>query len=75
MDNELTVAENVDLMERGGLVKRKGTQAINAESWGVQVEQLIEWPRHSGEMLLLVLSVCACQGECGWFEDKYSAIN
>lgn len=67
MDNELTVAENVDLMERGGLVKRKGTQAINAESWGVQVEQLIEWPRHSGEMLLLAVigNVLARVGEDG----------
>src|SRR5690606_29207401 len=55
MDNELVRADNVDLDERGGLTKRKGTVRLNAEHYGFQVEQLIEWPRDDGESWLLAV--------------------
>lgn len=55
MDNELTLAENVDLMERGGLQKRKGTKRINENSYEKPVEQLIEWGKNDGSLMLLAI--------------------
>lgn len=55
MDNELEQADNVDLSERGGLSKRKGTVKLNAESYGDEVYQLFEWPRNDGTILLLAV--------------------
>lgn len=55
MDNELIQADNVDLIERGGIMKRRGTKRLNGESYGAQVEQLIEWPRDNGETWLLAV--------------------
>ena len=54
-DNELTVAENVELGMRGGIAKRRGTQKLNAASYGAKVSQLIEWPRMSGGTTLLAV--------------------
>ncbi len=60
-DNELAQADNVDLSERGGLSKRKGTVPLNATSYGAQVEQLIEWPRDSGvDVLMAVVGTTLC---------------
>ena len=55
LDNELVRADNVDLLERGGIVKRKGYVRLNEEHYGFQVEQIIEWPRDSGESWLLAI--------------------
>lgn len=55
LDHELVRADNVDLLERGGLAKRKGTVRLNEEHYGFQVEQLIEWPRDNGEAWLLAI--------------------
>lgn len=54
-DNELVLAENVDLMERGGLQKRRGTKRINQAQYSGPVEQLIEWGRNDGSILLLAV--------------------
>lgn len=54
-DNELALADNIDLAERGGLSKRRGTVALNEESYGAQVEQLFEWSRDSGENILMAV--------------------
>lgn len=54
-DNELALADNVDLSERGGLSKRKGTVRLNAASYGAQVEQVFEWPRNNGEVWLMAV--------------------
>lgn len=68
MDNELVRADNVDLDERGGLTKRKGTIRLNEEHYGFQVEQLIEWPRDDGESwLLAVIGTNLC-----WIRDDQS---
>ncbi len=51
--NELVVADNIDLGERGGAGKRFGTEFINGSSYGSRVEQIFEWPRNDGSTLLL----------------------
>lgn len=43
-ENELVVADNCDLGERGGMTIRKGTVRINQQSYEAQVEQIFEWP-------------------------------
>ncbi len=61
-DNELVQADNVDLSERGGLSKRKGTVRLNASSYGGQVEQLFEWARDDGsQVLMAVIGTTLCQ--------------
>src|SRR5690606_33563136 len=55
MDNELAQADNIDLLERGGIAKRKGYIRLNDESYGGQVEQIFEWPRDNGEVWLMAV--------------------
>lgn len=54
-DNELTLAENVDLSERGGLIKRKGASRLNETSYEGNVSQIIEWQRNDGSDRLLAV--------------------
>ena len=54
-DNELMVAENIDLEERGGFSKRKGTQLLNAQPYFDTVYQLFEWKRTGAEPELLAV--------------------
>lgn len=61
-DNELMLAENADLDERGAISKRRGTAPLNAASYGEQVEQLIEWSRRDGtKILLAVVGTTLCK--------------
>jgi len=55
MDNELMRADNIDLDERGGIMKRKGTIRLNKEHYGGQVEQIFEWPRSDGQVWLMAV--------------------
>src|SRR5690606_22016178 len=55
LDNELARADNVDLLERGGIVKRKGYVRLNEEYYGGQVEQLFEWPKSNGQIWLMAV--------------------
>lgn len=55
LDNELVQADNVILVQRGGLTKRLGTVAINSTSYNAQVEQLVEFPRNNGTVELLAI--------------------
>jgi len=55
MDNELVQADNIDLLERGGIAKRKGYIRLNNVSYGGQVEQIFEWPRDNGEVWLMAV--------------------
>src|SRR5690606_27986303 len=55
LDNELARADNVDLLERGGFVKRKGYIRLNEDHYGGQVEQLFEWPRSDGQVWLMAV--------------------
>ena len=54
-DNELVVADNVDLDERGAINKRKGTVPLNATSYAAQVERLFEWTKNDGSVILMAL--------------------
>jgi len=54
-DNELTKAQNIDLSERGGFSKRKGTVALNSTSYGCQIEQVFEWLKKDGSAVLLAV--------------------
>lgn len=54
-DNELTLADNIDLSERGGFSKRKGTVALNNAPYSGDVNQIIEWPRDNGVVQLLAV--------------------
>lgn len=67
-DNELEQADNIVLLERGGIVKRKGSRRINATSYNKPVEQLIEWPRDDGRVQLLAIvgnQLCEVDDEDG----------
>jgi len=55
MDNELMLADNADLDERGAISKRKGTVPLNATSYAAQVERLIEWVRNDGTPILIAV--------------------
>lgn len=55
MDSELAVCENASLSERGGISKRMGTSALNAETYGLPVHQIFEWPRNNGEVWLMAV--------------------
>lgn len=61
-DNEMEIADNVDLDERGPAKKSKGTAPLNATSYGAQVERIIEWPRKDGtKVLLAVVGTTLCK--------------
>ena len=55
-DNELAVADNVDLDERGALNKRGGTVRLNEELYDVVPTQLFEWVRNDGSARLLTVA-------------------
>ena len=56
-DNELVVARNVDLSERGGMRKRAGTKKAFAEApaYADSVTQLIQFPRRDGTVIQLAV--------------------
>jgi hypothetical protein len=54
-ENELRVADNVDLDNRGAISKRGGTQRLNSAPFYSNVEQLAEWKRNDGTAVLLVV--------------------
>lgn len=49
-ENELVVADNIDLSERGGVKKRYGVDKLNSVSYEKPVTQVFEWPRDNGEI-------------------------
>jgi len=76
-DNELVIAENVDLLERGGITKRKGTVKLNQEPYGAPVEQLIEWPRDNGEEWLLAVigdQLCRIREDQGYTAEPLATV-
>ena len=52
--NELVVADNIDISNRGGVRKRPGLVAINT-SYGAKVTQIFEWVRASGNVYLMAV--------------------
>ncbi len=76
-DNELVIAENVDLLERGGIKKRNGTVKLNQEPYGAPVEQLIEWPRDNGEEWLLAVignQLCRIREDQGYEAQQLATV-
>lgn len=55
LDSELLQADNVDLLDRGGIRSRNGTERLNKDSYNFPIEQLIEWPSDSGDEILLAV--------------------
>lgn len=53
--NELVVADNIDISDRGGVKKRKGLLAINSTTYGAPVTQIFEWARASGTTYLMAV--------------------
>jgi len=51
--NELVVADNIDLGERGGAGKRYGTEFVNGASYASRMGQIFEWPRNDGSVILM----------------------
>ncbi|MFP4662593.1 MAG: hypothetical protein ACLFPF_10395 [Halanaerobiales bacterium] len=49
-DNELTIAKNAKIIQRGGIRKRSGVEAFNPISYDGIVTQVIEWPRKDGSI-------------------------
>ena len=67
---ELSTADNVDVMGRGGVRKRFGFTNVNDASYfdtanttNIEVLQLIEFPRDNGDIILLALTTTATPGE------------
>lgn len=54
-DDELALADNAVIMNRGGIRKRYGTSRLNPTSFNAYVEQVIEWPRDDGTFVLLAV--------------------
>jgi len=54
-ENELRVAQNIDIVERGGAAKRWGTDFVNKTSLAGRVLQLIEWTQNSGIVVRLAV--------------------
>lgn len=52
---ELVLADNAEIIDRGGMRKRNGVTEINSTSYSAQVEQIIEWPRDDGTFELLAI--------------------
>lgn len=55
LDNECEVLENYDLSFRGALSQRAGTVPMNSAAFAADVEEIIEWPRSDGTVVLLLI--------------------
>jgi len=54
-NEELTVAENLEVMNRGGIRKRGGLENVNTTAYTGRVTQLFEWPRDDGNIHLMAI--------------------
>lgn len=52
-DNELSIADDMDLGVRGGVKRRKGYLQLNPISYGTQVHQTIEYTKNDGTVQIL----------------------
>jgi hypothetical protein len=55
-NNELSRANNIVLLKRGGWKKRPGTSKFNATSYSRDITQLFEWKRKDGTVQLMAVS-------------------
>jgi hypothetical protein len=55
VDEELILADNAEIMNRGGIKKRFGVETLNSTSYNAKVHQIIEWPRKDGSVELLAI--------------------
>jgi len=66
VNEELSEATNLEVMNRGGVRKRGGVEAVNTTSYGATVHQVIEWPRDDGNIHLLAIigsDLCEIAGD------------
>ena len=54
-DNEVAVADNIDLSEHGGVKTRLGLQAVNEDSYEGNVTQVFEWARDNGSVVRMAV--------------------
>jgi hypothetical protein len=54
-DNELEIADNINLNNRGGFSYREGTTNINETSFGDDVMYIIEYPLKDGNFMILAV--------------------
>ena len=52
---ELVTADNLEVMNRGGVKKRWGVTPLNSSSYSATVHQIIEWRREDGTLDILAL--------------------
>ena len=71
-DNEMALADDIDLSVRGGFCRRKGHLRLNAVSFGAQAKQTVEYCKNDGaiQMLALIGTDLVLIGEEGWTIDK-----
>lgn len=77
---ELVLADNVEVLDRGGMRQRFSTEALNSASLGGQLEQIIEWPRDDGSFELLVVlndgvNINLCKFNPDWTTTVIQALN
>ena len=77
---ELVLADNAYVMDRGGIKQRFGTEALNTTALGGQVEQIIEWPRDDGSFVLMAIindgtNINLCKINPDWTTTTIQAIN
>jgi hypothetical protein len=54
--NELIKAENVIVFKSGGIETRPGTVKVNTTSYGMEIDQSIQWPLSDGSFKHLVMA-------------------
>lgn len=75
-DNEMAMADDIDLNVRGGFQRRKGYLRLNAESYGTQVKQDIEYTKNDGtdQILALIGSNLCRMNQSDWTIEKVIGI-
>lgn len=75
-NEELVLADNAEIIDRGGLRKRFGVEPVNSTSYVAQVEQMISWPRDNGtEDILAIIGTDLCKVDLGGNKTVIQALN
>lgn len=73
--NELRIADNVCLPERGGAKKRNGFEAINDDSYQGSVTQKFEWLRDNGSIFeMAVIDGKLCRLDAAGRKEELDAV-
>lgn len=74
-DSELMLGDNIDLSERGGFSTRKGTDKINNNSFGYEVEQTFEWFVEGVSRTIAVINNTLCEINSDGTKVEKQAVN